>query len=159
MTVKTAKKQFFSASNIAALSGLSVPRIDQLVSLGTVVLSQSDKQVAEGSGNHRRVGLPTVYNFGIIAALMKLGIQSKPAANAARLFAMDQPGRVANGLYEFGRTILLLRNDSAEILNAEPGAALDDVFGRPLDGATIIDIGRITTAINEAIISTKGKTK
>jgi hypothetical protein len=154
MPVKTtAKKQFFSASNIAGLTGLSVPRIDQLIGLGTVVLSHSDKQAAEGSGNHRRVSLPTVYQFGITAALIKLGIPSKRAASAARLFAMDQPGRVANGHFEFGRTILLLKNNGAEILNVNSGASLDDVFGRPIDGATIIDLERITTTINKAIIS------
>jgi hypothetical protein len=58
MTVKTVKKQF-SAGDIAALTGLSVPRIDQLIGLGTLVLSHSEKQAA-GSGNKRRMDLPTV---------------------------------------------------------------------------------------------------
>jgi hypothetical protein len=158
MTVKTtAKKQFLSASNIAALTGLSVPRIDQLIGLGTVLLSHADKQAAEGSGNHRRVSLPTVYQFGITAALIKLGIPSKPSANAAKLYAMDQPGRIANCNFEFGRTLLLVKSIGAEIVNADSNSTIAGVFGRQIDGATILDLGRITTTIDEAIISTKGK--
>jgi hypothetical protein len=158
MTVKTGKKQCFTASNIAALTGLGVPKIDQLIGLGTVVLPPSERQ-AEGSGHHRRMGIPTVYQFAFVAALIKLGIPSKPAASAARLFAMDQPGRVANCHFEFGRTILLLKESGAEIVNADSESSLTDIFGRIIDGATIIDLARITTTIDEAIASTKGKDK
>jgi hypothetical protein len=66
--------------------------------------------------------------------------------------------REANTLYEHGRTLLVVKSDGAEILNASFEASLTDICGRPFQAATIIDIGQIIKAVDENLISLKGKT-
>jgi hypothetical protein len=60
--------------------------------------------------------------------------------------------RPANTLYEFGRTLLVVKNSGAEILNADFNDSLTDVCGRPFDAAIIIiiiiDIGQIVRAVD-----------
>jgi hypothetical protein len=61
--------------------------------------------------------------------------------------------RKPNELYEFGRTLLVVKKSGAEIVNAPFEASLTDICGRPFQEAIILDVGPIILAVDEAIIS------
>jgi hypothetical protein len=67
--------------------------------------------------------------------------------------------RAANTLYPFGRTLLILKEGSSEIVNAPFESSLTDICGRPFEAAIILDIGHIIKTTDEAINSNKKDTR
>jgi hypothetical protein len=63
--------------------------------------------------------------------------------------------RAANGLYEFGRTLLVLKKSGAEIVNAPFEASLTDICGRPFQSAIIVDIADVIKTIDKTLTSIK----
>jgi hypothetical protein len=66
--------------------------------------------------------------------------------------------RLPNTLYEFDRTLLVVKTTRAEIINAPFESPLTDICGRPFEAAIILDIGQIIKATDEAIISNRKNT-
>jgi hypothetical protein len=63
--------------------------------------------------------------------------------------------RPANELYEFGRTLLVLKSSGTQIVNADFNASLTDICGRPFETAIIVDIGQTIRAVDEALAKLK----
>jgi hypothetical protein len=61
--------------------------------------------------------------------------------------------RAANELYEFGRTLLVVKSTGSEIVNAPFEASLTDICGRPFQEAIILDVGPIIKPVDEVLIS------
>jgi hypothetical protein len=153
-----AKAALHTPAQIHEVTGFTVPQQNQIYARHTVLLSSVDKKPT-GSGTRRLISSETAYRLAILAKGIKTRVQPRHIANAAKLFAIGQHGRPANTLYPFGRTLLILKEGSAEIVNAPFEASLTDICGRPFEAAIIIDIGQIIKTTNEAIILTKKDTK
>jgi hypothetical protein len=97
--------------------------------------------------------------FAVTNAGTRKRIPARRAAAAARLFAVQQPGRQANSLWEFGTTLLVIKQRAAEIVNAPFEASLSDICGRPFESATILNLTLIVKTVDEKLISIKGKIK
>jgi hypothetical protein len=67
--------------------------------------------------------------------------------------------RAANKLFEFGRTLLVVKANGAKIVNVPFEASLTDICGRPFEAVIILDIGHIIKTTDQAIISTKKDSK
>jgi hypothetical protein len=63
--------------------------------------------------------------------------------------------RPANELYEFGRTLVVVKPSGTQILNADFNASLTDICGRPFETAIIVDIGQTIRAVDEALAKLK----
>jgi hypothetical protein len=63
--------------------------------------------------------------------------------------------RQANTLYEFGRTLLVVKSTGAQVINADFNASLPDICGRPVEAAVIIDVGQIIKEVDEALNNEK----
>jgi hypothetical protein len=135
-------------------TGISVPKQNQWYDRQTIKPSRLDKQPA-GSGSYRLVCPATVYQIAITARCVNLGIPARQAAEGARPFGIDQPGRPANTLYEFGRTLLVKKSAGVEIRVEDFNASLADICGRPFEAAVIIDLGSIIRAVDHALNSRK----
>jgi hypothetical protein len=122
---------------------------NQRLERGVIRPSYRDKK-SGGSGNYR-ISVETIYQYAITSECTKLGIPARRAAEAARLFSVAQPGRAANELFPFGRTLLKLKSTGAEIVNADFNASLTDVVGRPFESTTLIEIGPIVGAVDQAL--------
>jgi hypothetical protein len=153
MTAQAATKHYTPAEVFNA-TGISVAKQNQWYDRRTIKPSRPDKQPA-GSGSDRLVCAATVYQIAITATCVNLGISARQAAEAARSLADEQPGRAANQLYEFGRTLLVIKSTGTQIVNADFSASLTDICERPFAGALIIDVGPIVRAVDEALISLK----
>jgi hypothetical protein len=92
----------------------------------------------------------TVDAIAIAKALIDLGIAATPAHRAATKFA---------GLFEFGRTLLVVGTTGAQIVNAEFNAALTDICGRPFHAAIVLDVGQVIQAVDQALNLTKEDNK
>jgi hypothetical protein len=95
----------------------------------------------------------TAYQFAIFGKCTELGIKPRRAADAARLFAIEQPGRQASAVFEFGRTLLVMKTTGPQIVNVESNSSLTDVCGRLYDAAVIVDVGQIIAGVDEALNS------
>jgi hypothetical protein len=60
--------------------------------------------------------------------------------------------RPANTLYEFGRTLLLVKASGTQIIKADFNASLTDICGRPFEAAIIVDIGQIIRTVDQEIL-------
>ena len=112
-----------------------------------------------GSGDHRRFSRATINQIAIAKKQIDLGVPPGPANAAAALFTEHgQPGRPANTLFEFGRTLLMTDASGSRIVNSQFDDALIDVCGRPFASALIVDIGQIIHTVDSALssISKKG---
>ena len=156
MTAKAATTHY-TAADVFNATGISVQQQNQWYDRRVVIPSRLDKRPT-GTGSYRLVCAATVYQLAITTTCTKLGISARKAADVTRLFAGEQPGRMANETYPFNRTLLVVKEGGAEILNAPFEASLTDICGRPFQAATIIDIGQIIRAIDEKLTSIKGKT-
>jgi hypothetical protein len=125
----------------------------------TIQPSRNDKQSA-GSGDHRTFSRATINKIAIAKKLIDLGISAGPANAAASLFT-DQGKRMrpANELYEFGRTLLVMKSSGTQILNADFNASLTDICGRPFETAILVDIGQTIRAVDEALAKLKKDNK
>jgi hypothetical protein len=119
-------------------------------SLTTIKLARQDKK-PNGSGSYRLVCAGTVYRFAITAACVNIGLSAKQSADAASLLAEEQPGRAANQLFEFGRTLLITSASSTRIVNSQFEDSLTDLCGRPFEDSVIIDVGQIVAAVDSAL--------
>ncbi|KJC60061.1 hypothetical protein UP10_15430 [Bradyrhizobium sp. LTSPM299] len=84
---------------------------------------------------------------------------ARQAAESVRLFAVDQPGRPANALYAFDRTLLVVKASGTQIINADFNAPLTEICGRPFEAAMIVDIGQTIRAVDEALAKQKKDNK
>jgi hypothetical protein len=148
----------YTPADVFRATGVSIIKQNQWYDRGTIKPSRLDK-IVTGSGCHRRVCTATVYRIAITATCADIGMPARQAADAALLFADEQPGRRANTLFEFGRTLLITDASGSRIVNSQFDDALIDVCGRPFASALIVDIGQIIKAIDTALnnISKKGK--
>jgi hypothetical protein len=135
-------------------TGIPVPAQTQWYDRSVIKPSRLDKK-PKGSGDHRLVCAGTVYQIGITAACRNLGMPVKQAAEAARLFAVDQPDRPGNTLYPFDRTLLVVKASGTQIIKADCNATLTDICGRPFESAVIVDIGSIVKTIDDVLNSKK----
>jgi hypothetical protein len=110
-----------------------------------------------GSGSHRKISTEDVYLFAITDAGVRQGLPARRAAAAARLFAVQQPGRNSNSLFEFGVTLLVIKQRGADIVNAPFEASLSDICGRPFESATILNLTHIIKTVDDRLISLKEK--
>jgi len=149
MTAQAAKTHYTPAEVFIA-TGISVPKQNQWYDRRTIKPSRLDKQPA-GSGNYRLVCAATIYQIAITATCVNLGIPARQAAEAARLFAVDQSDRPANTLYPFDRTLLLVKATGTQIIKADFNASLTDICGRPFEAAIIVDIGQIVRSVDQEI--------
>jgi hypothetical protein len=140
----------YTPADVFRATGISVPRQNQWYDRGTIKPSRLDKRPA-GSGCHRMVCPATVYQIAITAKATQLRLPARQAAEAARLFADEQPGRSANTLFEFGRTLLITDVSGSRIVNSQFDDALIDICGRPFASALIVDIGQIVLAVDTAL--------
>jgi hypothetical protein len=157
MTARAAPTHY-SPADVFCATGISVPKQNQWYDRRTIQPSRSDKQPT-GSGSYRLVCPATVYQIAITAKCVDVGIPARKAAEAARLFAISNPDRGANALYEFGRTLLIYKATGAQILNADFNASLTDICGRPFETAIIVDIGQTIRAVDEALAKLKKDNK
>ena len=151
-----AKAALHTPAQIHEATGFTVPQQNQLYARHTVLLSSADKKPT-GSGTRRLIGSETTYRLAILAKGIKTGVQARHAANASKLYAVGQKGRPPNTLYPVGRTLLILKEGSAEIVNAPFEATLTTICGRPFEAAIILDIGQIIKAVDDKLISTEKK--
>jgi hypothetical protein len=158
MTAQKADSNHFTPSELLHITGISVAKQNAWYDRRIIIPSRLDTK-PNGSGVYRMVVAATVYQFAITATGIKFGVPTKLAAAGSRLYAVAQPGRPANTLYENGRTLILFQPSGTRIVNSKYEDTLIDIFGRPFEAGTAIDIGQIIKATDEAIISTKGKTK
>jgi hypothetical protein len=149
-----ADKAYFTPADVFNVTGVSAAKLNQWIDRGTVIPSRLDKK-PNGSGDWRRISLETVHQIAIAEAGVRFRIPARLAAEGARLLAVGQPGRAANELFEFGLTAMVHTEDGIAIRNLDSDASLSEVFGRPFQNATIIDIGPIIKAVDESISKLK----
>ena len=149
-----ADKTHFTPAEVFNATGVSAAKLNQWIDRGTVIPSRRDRK-PNGSGDWRRMSLETVHQIAVAAAGVRFRIPARLAAEGARLLAIAQPGRAAGELFEFGITAMVHTEDGIAIRNLDSDASLSEVFGRPFQNATIIDVGPIIKAVDEAIISKK----
>jgi hypothetical protein len=130
---------------VSAATGVPTAKLGRWQDRKTLKPSRYDK-ASTGSGDHRLFSRATVNRIAIAKRLIDLGIAASPANQAASLFIE---------LFEFGRTLLVLKSTGAQIQNADFNATLPDMCGRPFESAVIVDIGQIILAVDQALISTK----
>jgi hypothetical protein len=135
----------YKTGAVSAATGVPAARLGRWQDRNTLKPSRQDK-ASSGSGDHRLFSRETVNRIAIAKRLIDLGIAASQANRAALLF---------NELFEFGRTLLVISVSGSQIVNAEFNAALTDICGRPFHSAVIIDLGQITAAVDQALISTK----
>jgi hypothetical protein len=152
MTAKAALQ--YTPADICRATGFTVPQQNQHFARGTITPSFSDKKPT-GSGDRRLIGSETAYAFAILAACTNIGIQTRRGAEAVRLFAVEQPGRQASKVFEFGRTLLVMTVTGPHIVNAAYDASLIDVCGRSFIAAVTIDLGQIINEVDEKLKSEK----
>jgi hypothetical protein len=140
----------YTPAEVFSVTGISVPKQNQWYERRTIKPSRLDKQPA-GSGSYRMVCAATVHQIAITATCVNLGMPARQAAEAARLFAVDQPDRPANTLYPFDRTLLVVKATGTQIIKADFNASLTDICGRPFEAAIIIDIGQIVRAVDQEL--------
>jgi hypothetical protein len=159
MTAQKAASTHYTPADVFHVTGVSVAKQNQWLDRRVIVPSRLDTR-PNGSGVYRMVCAATVYQFAITAVCVPFGIPAKLAAEGARLLAVSQPGRQANELWEFGKTVLILTEAGASIRNLDSDASLNDIFGRPFAvAATIIDVGQIVKEVHEKLISAKKDSK
>jgi hypothetical protein len=149
MTARAATTHYTPADVFLA-TGIPTPKQNQWYERQTIKPSRLDKKPT-GSGCYRMVCPATVYQIGITAEGTQIGLPARQAAEAARLFADDQPGRPANTLFENGRTMLVLGASGSRIVNSHFDDSVVDVCGRPFEASAIIDIGQIVSAIDSIL--------
>src|SRR5258706_7728405 len=111
-----ADSKYYTPAEVAAATSVSVETQNQRYARRVFHQSRRDS-IPNGSGDVRLVCIETVYNIAITAACSKLNIPARQAAKAARLFADDQPGRAANELFKFGRSLMVMKSTGAQILH------------------------------------------
>jgi hypothetical protein len=134
---------------VSAVTGVPIAALGRWQDRNTLRLSRLDK-ASTGSGDHRLFSRTTVDAIAIAKTLIDLGIAASPANRAATKFA---------GLFEFGRTLLVVGTTGAQIVNAEFNATLTDICGRPFHAAIVLDIGQIIQAVDQALNLTKEDNK
>jgi hypothetical protein len=149
MTAEAATTHYTPADVFRA-TGISVPKQNQWYDRGTIKPSRLDKKPT-GSGSYRLVCAATVYRIAITATCANIGMPATQAADAARLFADEQPGRQANKPYEFGRTLLVTNGSGSRIVNAGYNDSLIEICGRDFEAAVIVDVGQIIRDIDAAL--------
>jgi hypothetical protein len=155
MTASAAAKRYTPA-DICRATGFTVPQQNQHIARHTIIPSCYDSKPT-GTGDVRLTSSETAYQFAIFGKCTELGIQARRAAEAARLFAVEQPGRQASAVFEFGRTLLVVKTTGPQIVNVDYDASLSDIFGRPMPATIIIDIGQVIDEVNVKLSSLKGK--
>jgi hypothetical protein len=155
MTAKAATTHY-TAAEVSNATWVSVPKQNQWGDRRITIPARTDKRPT-GHGSYRLVCAATVYNIAIIEAGTRQGLPARRAADAARLFAVQQPGRNANALYEHGLTLLIVKAGDAEIVNAPFESSLTDICGRPFESATILNLSQIIKAVDEKLYSIKNK--
>jgi hypothetical protein len=106
----------FKTGAVCAATGVSVAKLGRWQDRKTLNPSRHDK-ASSGSGDHRQFSRETINRIAIAKKLIDLGIPASPANQAAALFIE---------LYQFGRTLLVLKSSGAQIINADFNAALSD---------------------------------
>jgi hypothetical protein len=155
----TARAGLFTTGDVAAATGASSRLQCQRWAHRIYTPSPGDT-TPTGPGDDRYMTVQTVYQIGITEETAKANVPIRVAARASAKFSEPQTNRRASELFATGRTLLLVKPGTAEIVNAPFDATLPDVLGRPLQPATIIDLGPIVAAVNEKLISlTKRKTR
>jgi hypothetical protein len=158
MAARTADPNHFTPSELLHITGVSVAKQNAWYDRRIIIPSKLDTE-PNGSGVYRMVVAATVYQFAITATGIKFGVPTKLAAAGARLYSVAQHGRPANTLFENGRTLVLFQPSGTRIVNSKHEDTLTDIFGRPFEAGTALDIGQIIKGTDEAIASTKGKDK
>jgi MerR HTH family regulatory protein len=134
----------YKTGAVCAATGVPAAKLARWQDRKTLKPSRHDK-TSTGSGDHRLFSRESVNKIAIAKTLTDLGIAATPANRAAALLV---------GLYEFGRTLLVVKPSGAEIVNAGFNDPLSDICGRPFQAAVIIDIGQIIATVDQALIST-----
>jgi hypothetical protein len=152
MTAKA--DSLFTPSEICVATGAS-PRLQAQRWAHHIYQPSTGDTIPRGYGDARGATPETVYRIAITEECAKAGVHIRKSKNAALIFAEDQRGRRANTLYEFGRTLLKISENGAEIINAPFDALLSDVCAK--DGAFVVDIGSIVKAVTEKLSQIKRK--
>ncbi|SHN71567.1 hypothetical protein [Bradyrhizobium erythrophlei] len=143
-----------SASQVAAVTGASARLQGQRYAHHIYTHSAGDS-IPCGHGDDRYVTIGTAYRIAIIEACAKAGVQIRTAAKSALLFAEDQRTRHANTLFDFCRTLIVIKEGNATIVAAPFDALLTDVCGK--DGAFVIDLGPIIADVNQKLSQLKSR--
>src|ERR1700687_3115049 len=106
----------FTPADVAAATGVSAVMQNQRYTRHVYRRAQRDS-VPKGHGDTRLVTAETVYHIALTEACAKVNLPTRHAVMASSLFAEGQRGRPANQLFEAGRTLLVLKEDGAEIIN------------------------------------------
>jgi hypothetical protein len=138
----------YTPAEVFIVTGISVPKQNQWYDRQTIKPARPDK-LPSGSGSYRLVCAATVYQIAITATCVNLGIPARQAAEAARLFALDQPDRPANTLYALDRTLLVVKANGTQLIRSDFNASLTDICGRPFEAAIIVDIGQIIRQVDQ----------
>ena len=148
-----AHSTLFTPGEICAATG-ATPRLQAQRWAHHIYEPSAGDTIPRGYGDARGATPETVYRIAITETLAKSGVHIRKSKNAAALFAEDQHGRRANTLYEFGRTLIVIKGGNAAIVNAAFDAPLSDVCGK--DGAFVTDLGPIIANVNQKLSQLKG---
>ena len=141
--------------DVSRVTGITIAKLSRWLDRETLTPSHNDK-LTRGTGDYRTFCRATINKIAIAEKLIELNIGPGPANIAAAHFTdFGNDNRAANELYKFDRTILIHTEGRTSIRNLDSDAPLSLVFGRSFQPATILDIGQIIKAVDEAIISNR----
>jgi hypothetical protein len=147
-------EKYFTASDVFAGTGLRPAKQFQWTDRSVTIPSKKDK-LPSGSGDPHLMCIETVLQLAITVELVRLRVQPKAAARAARKFTNEsQPGRAAGQLFEHFKTILVVTPDDSLVKNVGYDTSLAEINGSHACVLTV-DMNRIVNQVNEKLRKTK----
>ncbi len=155
MTAQSAAKHF-TANEVYEVTGVRPSCQYQWTDRGVTNPSRRDK-LSCGSGDPHLKSFATIAQYFIVKKLTQLSVSPKDAARAARKFTDEgQPGRKPSELFEHFKTVLVVTEEGASVLNAGFDAKITDVTGHS-DCAVIVDLNSIVKSLYENFSRVKGR--
>jgi hypothetical protein len=146
----------FTANEVYEATGVRPSCQYQWHDRGVTSLSRRDK-LSSGSGDPHLKSFATIAQYFIVKKLTDLRVRPKDAARAARKFTDEgQPGRKPGELFEHFKTVLVVTEDGASVLNVGFDPKITDATGHS-DCAVIIDLNSIVKSLNENLSKLKGR--
>jgi hypothetical protein len=147
-------EKYFTASDVFAGTGLRPAKQFQWTDRSVTIPSKKDK-LPSGSGDPHLMCIETVLQLAITVELVRLRVQPKAAARAARTFTNEgEPGRKPGSCFTHGKTILVITPDGATVKNVLYDATLAEVNNRHACVISV-DLNRIVNQVNEKLRKTK----
>lgn len=140
------KTQTWPIKTVARVADVDSRILDQWFRTGMLHYSGDDKH-SLGTGVRSAYSRPRVIEATIVRLLGRYDVPASRAGRAAREFTINgNDGRSAAELFPLLKTVLVIRQDDAVVVNADPDARFSDLSNNGV--SIIVDLNAIVKRVD-----------